>query len=206
MPRLQVATQADPTAAPEPDGRRRRSQDSRARIVAAMLDLVQDGDPAPGAEQVAARAGVGVRSVFRHFKDMDSLYREMSVAIEAEVAGVIDRPLATGEPMARLKELVGRRAAVFETISAYKRAADLQRHRSAFLEAGHAHLTERAREALHRALPPASAKDANLLESLDLLLSWEAWSRLRREQGLSPRQAKSVLEDAVGRLISVETR
>jgi AcrR family transcriptional regulator len=206
VPRLHLVAQADPPPAPEPDGRRRRSQDSRARIVAAMLDLVQGGDPAPGAEQVAARAGVGLRSVFRHFKDMDSLYREMSVAIEAEVVGVIDRPLTAGEPMQRMIELVGRRAEVFETISAYKRAADLQRHRSAFLEAGHARLTQRAREALRRALPPLTAKDANLLESLDLLLSWEAWSRLRREQGLSPRQARTVLEDAVQRLISVETR
>jgi AcrR family transcriptional regulator len=203
--RLQLMTPPNPSA-PEPDGRRRRSQDSRARIVAAMLELVQAGDPAPGAEQVAAKAGVGLRSVFRHFKDMDSLYREMSVAIEAEVAGVIDRPLTAGEPIARLNELIGRRAEVFETISTYKRAADLQRHRSAFLEAGHARLTQRAREALRRALPPASSKDAELVETLDLLLSWEAWSRLRREQGLSPARARAVLQDAVRRLISAETR
>ena len=57
----------------ERDGRRLRSQDSRARIVAAMLDLIREGEIAPSAELVASRANVGLRTVFRHFKDMDSL-------------------------------------------------------------------------------------------------------------------------------------
>ena len=38
-------------------------------------------------------------------------------------------------------------------------------------------------------------------EALDLLLSFETWSRLRREQGLSPRQAKDTLTAAVRRLL-----
>ncbi|MFM8818949.1 MAG: TetR/AcrR family transcriptional regulator, partial [Phenylobacterium sp.] len=57
----------------EPDGRRRRGLDSRDRIIAAMLDLAREGEVAPGAERVAARAEVGLRTVFRHFRDMDSL-------------------------------------------------------------------------------------------------------------------------------------
>ena len=61
----------------EVDGRRRRSLDSRARIVAAMLELVRLGNASPNAVEVAARAGVGLRSVFRHFKDMESLYVEI---------------------------------------------------------------------------------------------------------------------------------
>lgn len=43
-----------------------------------MLELVREGDISPSAELVAARADVGLRTVFRHFKDLDSLYREMS--------------------------------------------------------------------------------------------------------------------------------
>ena len=55
------------------DGRRRRGQDNRARIVAAMLEIIHGGELSPGAEQVAQRADVALRTVFRHFSDMDSL-------------------------------------------------------------------------------------------------------------------------------------
>ncbi len=57
------------------DGRRRRGLDNRGRIIAAMLEIIRRGETA-SAEQVAAQADVGLRTVFRHFQDMDSLYRE----------------------------------------------------------------------------------------------------------------------------------
>ena len=185
----------------EPDGRRRRSLDSRARIVAAMLELVHGGEVAPVAELVAARAGVGLRTVFRHFKDMDSVYREMATVIEAELAEVLARPLSGKTWRERLSDVIARRALAFDKIAPFKRAANAHRHRSPFLEAHHARLTEASRSALRGMLPVAVARDAALLESLDLLLSYETWSRLRREQGLSPRRAREVLEFAVDRLI-----
>ena len=80
-----------PTSA-SPDGRRQRGEDNRARIVSAMLEIIHAGDFSPGAEQVAARADVGLRTVFRHFKDMDSLYREMTETIEAELRAVALQP------------------------------------------------------------------------------------------------------------------
>ena len=63
------------TSAAEIDGRRLRSQVSRAKIVEALMTLVEAGQVDPSAEEVAATAGVGLRSVFRHFKDMESLRR-----------------------------------------------------------------------------------------------------------------------------------
>jgi AcrR family transcriptional regulator len=61
------------------DGRRLRSADSRRRILGAMLALILEGKPDPGAEAVAARAGVGLRTVFRLFSDMESICAEMLV-------------------------------------------------------------------------------------------------------------------------------
>lgn len=61
------------------DGRRRRSAQSRDRIVEALLDLVAGVVVTPSAEAVAARAGVGLRTVFRHFRDMESLSAVLSV-------------------------------------------------------------------------------------------------------------------------------
>jgi AcrR family transcriptional regulator len=49
-----------------------RGARNRAAIVAALLELVGEGELEPTAEQVAERACVGTRTVFRHFADMES--------------------------------------------------------------------------------------------------------------------------------------
>lgn len=185
----------------EPDGRRRRSQDSRARIVAALLALIREGVVAPGAEQVAERAEVGLRTVFRHFKDMDSLYREVSHVISAELRKVILRPFKGQTWRERVLELVERRTPAFEQITPIRRAADAHRHNSEFLAAHHAGLVREAREILRRELPPELADDPIKFETLDMLLSYETWSRLRREQGLPARKAREVLEAAIRRVL-----
>ena len=184
----------------EPDGRRRRGLDSRDRIIAAMLDLMREGEVAPGAERVAARAEVGLRTVFRHFRDMDSLYAEMSRAIEGELADLIARPLEAHDEAGRLAEILARRAEVFERIFPFKHASGAHRHRSAFLERGHARTVSVLRDMLVRELPIACS-DPVRREALDLLLSFEAWSRLRREQGLNRDGAMAVILEAAGALV-----
>ncbi|MFI4975376.1 MAG: TetR/AcrR family transcriptional regulator [Caulobacterales bacterium] len=196
-----MSTQSVNVTPREPDGRRRRSVDSRARIVAAMLELVHAGEVAPGAEQVAVLAQVGLRTVFRHFKDMDSLYGEMAAVMVAELEEVARRPFRGSTWRDRVVELVERRAGAFEKIAPFKRAADVHRHHSRLLQANHDRLVTTAREILKRELPPEVARDPVKLELLDLLLSYEAWSRLRREQGLTPRGARNVLEAAVLRTL-----
>ena len=119
----------------ESDGRRRRSQDSRARIIAAMLDLIHGGEVAPGAEQVAERAQVGLRTVFRHFKDMESLYREMSHAIESDLRATVAKPFKGETWRERVLELIDRRSQAYEKIAPFKRASDAHRHHSRFLTA-----------------------------------------------------------------------
>jgi len=192
-------------AKPEPevsDGRRRRGMDNRARIVTAMMEMVRADEIAPSAERVAARADVGLRTVFRHFQDMDSLYREMSLAIEREIRAIMAQPLQCPPGPARVVELIGRRAQAFETIAPFRRAAEAFRHRSKFLGTDYARMITQLRAILERELPPEVARDPLKLEALDLLLSFEAWARLRREQALSADQAKAVLESAARALIA----
>jgi len=68
-PKLEAATE---------DGRRQRSDRSRRRIIEALFDLIGEGNMTPSAVGVAERANVGLRTVFRHFEDMDSIYDEMT--------------------------------------------------------------------------------------------------------------------------------
>jgi AcrR family transcriptional regulator len=201
-----AAVRARPHIDPDVDGRRRRGQDNKARIVAAMLEMVREGDLAPSAEQVAARADVGLRTVFRHFQDMDSLYAEMATAIQGELADIMAQPFRATTWRGRILELVGRRALGFERVVAYNRAAAVTRHRSKELAVRHVALVKLSREIIVRQLPPEVAADKPLVEALDLLLSIESWARLRLEQALSPKAAREALERSVRKLIGDEPR
>ncbi len=183
------------------DGRRRRGQDNRARIVAALLDLIHAGEFLPSAEAVAARADVGLRTVFRHFQDMDSLYLETSYVIEAELRAVAAKPFKAQDWRGRVLEMIERRSAAFERIGPFLRASDVVRFRSASMEAEHSRLAAVARVVLKAQLPAEVARDARTFETLDLLLSFETWSRLRRIQGLTPRRARETLDAAIRALI-----
>ena len=184
------------------DGRRLRTADSRARIIAAMLDLARSGHITFSAELVAEHAGVGLRTVFRHFKDMDSLYRERSLVIEASLRDELLQPFKAADWRGQLSELMRRRAAAFEKLTPFKRAEAAHRHRSQALEQDIQRMTRMLRDRLKALLVGSPVTDPGYFESLDLLLSFESWQRLRREQELSFEQAQGVLGLAVDRLLA----
>jgi hypothetical protein len=71
------------------------------------------------------------------------------------------------------------------------------------LQDDHRRLTLTLREIL-RAQLPRGAVDRPTFEALELLLSYEAWSRLRVEQGLGAGEARKALRGAVKALIGVD--
>jgi len=192
---IRPGVDADPEAAI--DGRRKRSQDSRARIVQAMLELVREGGVSPSAELVAARADVGLRTVFRHFNDLDSLYREMSAVIETELMALVHTPFKGETWRERVLELVERRGWAYEKIAPFKRASEVHRLQSPALAIENAKMVQISREILRAQLPPELAKDRVRFEAMDLLLSFDAWGRLRRDQDLSPKRATEVLQSVL---------
>ncbi len=83
---MPVSNLTKPQAESEPtqaiDGRTLRANNSRQKIVDAMLSLVRAGDISPSAESVATTANVGLRTVFRRFSEMEILYREMIIDLK----------------------------------------------------------------------------------------------------------------------------
>jgi AcrR family transcriptional regulator len=176
------------------DGRLRRGARSREAIVSALFELVGEGVLQPTAQQVAERAGVGIRSVFRHFDDMDRLFATMDARLRADAMEIIREGPGEGPLRVRVRALVRRRARLFERIAPYKRSANVQRWRSEFLRGRHAALVRELRTALRAALPELSEAPAETLEAADLILSFEAWDRLRTDQRLSRERAEAMLE------------
>ncbi len=180
----------------EVDGRRQRSDASRRKIALAMLDLLREGELDPSADLVAERAGVGRRTVFRLFSDMEGVYREMHAVMTSRLAPEFAKPFVGRTWAARLDEVIERRAKMFEMMLPIKTAADARRYSSNFLQIEHKKITRLQRQTLRAVLPAALAK-GDPLEALDLALSFEAWRRLRHEQGLGVKQAQAVLRRIV---------
>ncbi len=174
------------------DGRRRRSEQSRAKIIEAMLSLVREGKIVPTAEEVAARADIGLRSVFRHFADMEMLRQEM-VAQMAQSYLKWLAPFEGDDWRDQLKELISRRASAYEEVLPFKRAAEVRRYKSSVIGFEFDRLNTLMRTRLKSVLPEDFANKTILFESLDLVLSIDAWQRLREDQNLSVEEAREVL-------------
>lgn len=183
------------------DGRVRRSQRSRDAIADALFELVGEGVLEPTAHQVAERARVGIRSVFRHFSDMEALYTTVDARLVAEVAPLL-RDLPLEAPLGeRAAALVRERATLFERIAPYKRASNLKRWRSPVLTGYHRKLVATLRARLLGWLPELAGAPAETLEALDQATSFEAWDRLRSEQRLGRERARAAMERAVHALV-----
>ena len=179
--------------APRADGRVNRSIATRKKIVDALVVLVHEGHFSPTAEQVAARAQVGLRTVFRHFDDMDSLYREISMDLDAMVEPLLHQRLDAPTWQERLLRSIDLRIEIYERLSPIYVAAQVHRHESKYLAGNLMDSTRLQRDLLKRLLPTAVARQATLLDALDLMLSFDAWIRLRREQGLAKAAARDVM-------------
>lgn len=168
-----------------------------------MMALVEEGQISPIAEQVAERAQVGLRSVFRHFNDMDSLHAAMASRLAQSYIPAM-APFASSDWRGQLFEAIDRRIDIFETVLPYKRAADAHRHTSPALQDSYAETSQMMRARLHGMLPSSLQNDPIAFETLDFLLSMDSWQRLRLEQKLSHETARAVVERQILALVDCE--
>lgn len=186
----------------ETDGRRERSNRSRDQIVRAMIDLIRAGEMQPAAARVAEKANVGLRTVFRHFEEMETLNREISAIVAAEILPIVEKPFEGKTWRDQLDDLLQRRADIYERIMPLKIAGSLQRFKSPFLMKDYNRFLRMEREGLKRVLPPKIMGDATLFSAIEMATGFQAWRRLRHDQGLSPAEALKVARFIIDRLLA----
>jgi AcrR family transcriptional regulator len=184
------------------DGRIQRSERSRTAIVQALLELIGEGSLSPTAQQVAERANVGVRTVFRHFSDMETLFSTMNDQLSEEVDSLIVEKVQSGPYEERVDALIERRMMIFGKLAPYLRSSTLQRWRSAFLQAEHERTIRVMRRDLRRWLPEVESAPTEVADALEMILSFEALNRLRFDQRLSLRRTAVVLRRSILALTS----
>ncbi len=189
------------------DGRTARGQRTRSSVVDALLALQEEGDLAPTAQQVAARAGVALRTVFGHFSDMETLWAEAGqreLAKLGSLADVIDPDPPLHDRIDRFSVSRGR---VLEALMPVTRAArlrepsspQLQRNRALYNKVG----DDEVRQVFARELRSLHATTrARTLDALYLCSAAAAWEALRHDRGLSPEQAVGVVRRSVAAILA----
>jgi len=179
------------------DGRTLRSLRTREAIVDATIGLLEDGDLRPTAPRVAARAGVSVRSVFQHFDDLETLHASVAERLVERVA-VLVVPVPPELPVGeRLDRFVHQRALLLEAVTPIRRAADVHGPFSteitARLRAGQAFLRDEVVRTFSPELDAAGDDGHDLLDSLDVALSWSTWEGIRAVIGRDQATAERVM-------------
>ncbi len=184
------------------DGRRQRSDRSRRRIIEALFDLIGEGDMSPSAVSVAERADVGLRTVFRHFEDMDSIYDEMTAELSDAVMPMIMAPYETTNWRDRLMESVEKRAEIFEMIFPMKVCMSLRRFQSDFIQTQYERDVALGRSTLKAILPEEIVSNRTLFAALETTLAFTTWRRLRQDQNLSVESARAAIRLMLNGLVA----
>ena len=182
------------------DGRLQRSERSRAAIVEALLELVGSGVLMPTAQQVAARAGVGIRTVFRHFSDMETLFAAMAEQLRDEGRVFLEDEPGNDDLAARARALVQRRTSFYERMAPYQRSTQLQRWRSPFLQRNQGEWGRALRRDLLRWLPELAEAEPELCDAVQAVTSFATWEHLRSEQGLGAKRTTAAIDTTVAAL------
>ncbi len=172
------------------DGRVQRGARNREAIIDALLASYEAGELRPSVPEIAARAGVSVRSVHNHFVDVEAMRVEVARRQWQRLEPLIG-------PVASVEELVDQRAAFFEAVTPVRRAALLSVHRSPSITRNLARLDRILRRQLESMFP---GLDPDALDALDAMTSWDAWNRLRSAQGCSVARARRVLTQTIRKL------
>ena len=175
------------------DGRRLRSERSRLAFVDAVLALQEEGVLVPTAQQIADRAGVGIRSFFRHFEDMESLFEAIDDHIRDSYEALFINGDRSGTLEERIDGMVTRRADAFESVTNITQGTRAQLWRYHTLRDNYARNQRGLRKNLDGLLPELQALPDETRESIDAITSFEMWDRLRSHQGLSKQASINLL-------------
>ncbi|WP_291843455.1 TetR/AcrR family transcriptional regulator [Maricaulis sp.] len=184
------------------DGRKARRSRSRLKIVHAFKDLIREGMATPSAPAVAEKAGVGLRTVYRCFEDMGSLYRELVSILHEEFQPRTLQDLETPDRTVRLTHLLANRAAIFAELEPFLLASEAKRHAYKALEQDYGYLLRVERERLQVLLNPDGQLPDEMFEALHAVTSFSFWRRLRIEQGLDCDAASRVMARAARALLT----
>ena len=193
------------------DGRTARRDRNSDAVLDTVHEMFVEGKYAPSVEEVAARSGVSLRSVYRYFEDTEDLLRR-AIERRMEVVGDLYALEALGE--GTREERVG--ALVDQRLKLHAKLAPAIR--AALLRASDSDMIARQVGNRRRLLadqiaaqfePELSALDRTrrleLASCIDALCSFESIELMRERSGLSPSRTRRALVSGVMALLDASS-
>lgn len=164
------------------DGRTLRRTRNRDAVIVALLAIIREGDLQPGAAEIADRAGVSHRSIFRYFDDLDDLVRtaiDHAFDEAGPMGGIPD--IGVGSLDERITAFVDARVSLFEHVDGTMQLARMRAPRIPSIDEGIAAVAEVFRVQIAEHFAPeldAVGEDDRLLlvDGILTLTSYDAFS------------------------------
>jgi AcrR family transcriptional regulator len=181
------------------DGRSARRERNRREIVDALLELIREGTIDASAAEVAARAGLSERSLFRYFDDVNDLYGEVCAVqfSRLQPRAAIDG-FARGTTDDKVTAFIEQRITLHQAIGRVGVAARAHAHRNPVIakQLIDARALLRKQIAEHFATELKSQDDARrraAVASIDLCTTYEALEMLLTEHRMTYTAVRDVL-------------
>ncbi len=186
------------------DGRRMRRELNREAVIDALIAFFRAGNYNPSCGEIATRAGLSERSLFRYFDDVADLHRAAADKEITDVLQLVASAATAQDPtQVKIERMVHARAALWERAGPAARALGANAHRHASLAAE----LDRYRSFLRGQLrelfaPELAARGTAVLPAMEVLCSHHSWDRLRHGQGMSAESAAAALIAALTALLA----
>ena len=200
---MAIADAADGVEAGEVDGRRLRREQNRDAVIDALVALFHEGVYQPSTNDIAERAGISPRSVFRYFEDVDDLNRAAIESLLSKARPLLDVGVEPGDPTRiKIERVVEARVHLYETIAPAARAARISAHRHPVVAAQVDDARRYLRHQLRLLFAPELHDDrAERFPAVDALCAFETYELLRSDQGLNRSKTVSALIEALTALL-----
>ena len=162
-------------------------------MIDAALSLILGGNFAPTAKQISEEAGVGIRSFFRQFEEMEELFAAVDEQTVQAAIGSFSGGIREGTLEARLTSLVETYSSAFEANKMLLMTTQSLRWRSDHIKANYAKHQRWSKANIEAWIPEALELSAIDRTALQSQLSFELWHRLREHQGVSLEEGRTII-------------
>lgn len=192
------------------DGRRARRDRNSEAVIRACWELFAEGEMYPSAQQVAERSGVSLRSVFRHFQNLEALVATAAEAYYREHVAEYEPPIVGREASveSRIEAMIEFRLQMYARTGTVMRGAVARAASDPQL----ARLVEVSRRRAVAVVEYVFAREIEaappgrrpaLIAALHTATLFETWDNLVNRHGLSPEQTAEVYRNLLRGALAV---
>ena len=191
------------------DGRTLRRSRNRTAVVNSMVALIQEGNLQPSAIEIADRAGVSHRSIFRYFDDLDDLMRTSinHAFIDAASVGRIEE-LGTGTLDERIAAFTDARLTLYRHVDGAMQVSRMKAPSIPAIDQTIGTIAKASRKQISRQFAPEvgtrSAPEVELLiDAVLVASSYDAFSIHMRLLDSSPDRLRAAMIYSLSSLLRI---